>query len=117
MHDWRHDPDVQHVTHSDRLGTYEELQVRSGPNVGALNPDQLRTVPMPDLRSAAARDLDAAARELPPLTYAERTDAKLDALWLALQALRGTVDSLRQEQARTIAELTAYIRDHSEGEE
>ncbi len=49
----------------------------------------LRTVPMPDLRSAAAR-------ELPPLTYAERNDARFDALWLAVQTLTARVEVLEQ---------------------
>ena len=40
--------------------------------------DELRTVPMPDLRSADARTLDAAARDL--RTVGERVDDELGAL-------------------------------------
>lgn len=102
MNDLRHDPNVQYITHSDRLGTYEELQVRSSPNVGVPTAPK----PKPTEAFAAIRakfgeqfdamDPDAQARELPPLTYAQRTDAKMDALWTALQALTARVEVLEQ---------------------
>jgi len=76
--------------------------------------DELRTVPMPDLRSADARTLDAARRGLDCRTADDKTRAELVRLVDALQALTLRVDVLIEEQARTIAELTAYIRDHSE---
>ena len=155
MNDLRHDPNVQYITHSDRLGTYEELQVRSSPNVGvptkpkpkpaeafaairakfgehfdAMDPDQLRTVPMPDLRSPQARALDAQARDM--LRYDTRTEDErlltelvrlvdcLQGISLRLEIVEGAMVHFGrtcEEQARTIADLTAYIRDHSEGDE
>ncbi len=61
-----------------------------------LNPADLRTVPMPELRSPDARTLDAAARDLPPRTFDERMDAELTALRLSVQELRQAVDDLQR---------------------
>ncbi len=112
MNDWRYDPNVQHVTHSDRLGTYEELQVRSGSNVGV--PAEQKPKPteaFAAIRAQFGAQFDAMdpapdRRELPPLTYAERNDARFDALWLAVQALASRVEVL--EQARDPAQSDVW---------
>ncbi len=54
--------------------------------------DELRTVPMPDLRSADARTLDAAARDL--RTVGERVDDELGALRADNAALREAIERI-----------------------
>ena len=85
---------------------FAAIRAQFGAQFDAMDPDNLRTVPMPDLRSGECRERDARARELPPLTYAERNDAKLDALWLAVQALAARVEVL--EQARDPAQSDVW---------
>ena len=113
MNDLRYDQDAADAATHAKLrpvrgySVVDDWVLRHHP-AAVMPVESLRTVPMPDLRSASARTLDAAARDLPP-----QGDAELAALRLAVQELRQAVD----EQARTIAELTAYIRDHSEADE
>ena len=76
MHDLRwdqHDAAVTHVVH-------------------VLPAESLRTVPMPDLRSADARTLDAAARDL--RTVGERVDDELGALRADNAALREAIERI-----------------------
>ncbi len=61
-----------------------------------MNAADLRTVPMPELRTAQARTLDATARQLDTRTYDERMDAEIAALRLAVQELRQAVDDLQR---------------------
>lgn len=100
-----------------------DLRERANPDAHAIDPrvlraDELRTVPMPELRTPQARALDAQARGLyDTRTEDERLLAELVRIVDALQALTLRLELVEGEQARVIAELTAYIRDHSEGEE
>lgn len=58
----------------------------------------LRTVPMPNLRSPTARDLDAAARDLDCRTYSERVDARLKRIEAALERIADAVTVLMLER-------------------
>lgn len=94
MNDLRHDQEAADAaTHAKLRG---KTFVTETTAAARLNPTDLRTVPMPELRSPDARTLDAAARELPPRTYDERMDAEIAALRLAVQELRQAVDDLQQ---------------------
>lgn len=52
-----------------------------------------------------------------PLVVAQTVLAELVRIVDCLQALTLRLDVFAEEQARVIAELTAYIRDHSEADE
>lgn len=110
MNDLRHDPaahaDDPRTTYGDRFDDYSAGtpdKWYADPRV--LRADQLRTVPMPDLRSAAARTLDAEHRDLRP--YADRADERLAALEEAIDRIANVVqvlvlerDVARMEQER-----------------
>ncbi len=100
MHDLRYDQEAADAATHAKLrpvtGVREPSKTALTFAVHVIPVESLRTVTMPDLRSADARTLDAAARDLPPRTYAERTDAELTALRLAVQELREAVDALQR---------------------
>ena len=80
MHDLRwdqHDAAVTHVVH-------------------VLPAESLRTVPMPDLRSADARTLDAAARQLDTRTADQKITAELVRIVDALQAVVLRLDTIEE---------------------
>ena len=80
MHDLRwdqHDAAVTHVVH-------------------VLPAESLRTVPMPDLRSADARTLDAAARQLDTRTADQKIMAELVRIVDALQAVVLRLDTIEE---------------------
>jgi len=58
--------------------------------------DELRTVPMPDLRSADARTLDAAARQLDTRTADQKIMAELVRIVDALQAVVLRLDTIEE---------------------
>lgn len=71
-----------------------------------LTPAQLRTVPMPDLRSPECRTLDGEVRDIRP--YAERTDERLARIEAAIERIADAVTvlmlerELRQSEADSI---------------
>lgn len=80
MHDLRwdqHDAAVTHVVH-------------------VLPAESLHTVPMPDLRSADARTLDAAARQLDTRTADQKIMAELVRIVDALQAVVLRLDTIEE---------------------
>ena len=80
MHDLRwdqHDAAVTHVVH-------------------VLPAESLRTVPMPDLRSADARTLDAAARQLDTRTADQKITAELVRIVDALRAVVLRLDTIEE---------------------
>lgn len=62
----------------------------------ALAVEQLRTVPMPNLRSPAARTLDGETRDLRP--YAERNDERLERIEEAIERIADKVTVLWLER-------------------
>jgi hypothetical protein len=80
--------------------------------VQAIDPAQLRTVPMPDLRSPIARTLDAQARNLEHVdtrTADERVTAELVRLVDCLQVLTLKVEALEEQQP-----ALEYVAQHLE---
>jgi len=76
-----------------------------------LTPAQLRTVPMPDLRSGTARELDAAVRQLDCRTGPERVAAEMAVLREAIERLADAVQVLMLErEARREQEESIKIR-------
>lgn len=108
MHDLGYNPDAHAIDERTRYDL---------PAVKRIDAAALRTVSMPDLRSADARTLDARARGLDCRTADDKVLAELVRIVDCLQALTLRLDVFAEEQARVIAELTAYIRDHSEADE
>ena len=80
MHDLRWDQHAAAVTHV----------------VHVLPAESLRTVPMPDLRSADARTLDAAARQLDTRTADQKIMAELVRIVDALQAVVLRLDTIEE---------------------
>lgn len=77
MHDLRYDADA----HAPDARAY------SLPTVKAMDAEVLRTVPMPDLRTAEARALDATTRGLDCRTFDEQVTAELVRIVDVLQVL------------------------------
>jgi hypothetical protein len=101
VHDLRNDPNVTFVTISDSHGVMQEIDVRTPL---AIDPAELRTVPMPDLRSPIARTLDAQARHLEHIdtrTADERITAEFVRLVDCLQVLTLEVEMLKEAFGRT----------------
>lgn len=90
MHDLRWDQHAAAVTHAEYMDdTRYDL-----PAVKRV--DELRTVPMPDLRSADARTLDAAARQLDTRTADQKIMAELVRIVDALQAVVLRLDTIEE---------------------
>ncbi len=83
MHDLRYDPDAP-ATPTRGYSVVDDWMLRHDPNAHAIDARNLRTVPMPDLRSPDTR------------TFDERMDAELTALRLSVQELRQAVDDLQR---------------------
>jgi hypothetical protein len=116
VHDLRNDPNVTFVTISDSHGVMQEIDVRTPL---ALDPRELRTVPMPDLRSPIARTLDAQRRNLEHIdtrTADERVTAEFVRLVDCLQVLTLKVEALEEQQpaleyvARHLERLERHVK-------
>lgn len=105
MNDLRHDPDAPDAATHAWLRPHAPNGTPPVPPA-RIDPDELRTVPMPDLRSPEARLLDAAQRGLDgndvprdTLTFPEVAVAELVRLVDAVQALSLRQDVFEEELA------------------
>lgn len=89
MHDLRHDPNA-HAADPRETTQYDLLTVTLPAR--RIDPAQLRTVPMPNLRSPRAREMDAAARDL--RTGPEHTGDELAMLHGEIAVLREAIERL-----------------------
>ncbi len=81
MHDLRYDQEAADAA------THAALRGKTFVTPTIDTAQQLRTVPMPDLRSADARTLDAAARNLDTRTFDQQVVAELVRIVDALQGV------------------------------
>ena len=95
-HDLRYDAAEAHAL-DQREATRYDLPAVTVP-AQVLTPAQLRTERMPDLRSPAARELDAAARGLDTRTFDRQVIAELVRIVDVVQALALRVDLLEGER-------------------
>ena len=95
MNDLRHDQEAADERTHYNLRTvpkpkpaeaFAAIRAQFGAQFDAMDPDNLRTVRMPDLRSGECRTLDAAARGLDTRTADAKTTAALVGLVDTLQA-------------------------------
>ena len=102
MNDLRHDPDAPDAAPHARLRPHAPNGTPPVPHA-RIDPDDLRTVPMPDLRTPEARLLDAAQRGLDGTghkdvrTFDQVIIAEFVRLVDTMQALRLEFDLLREE--------------------
>jgi len=100
MHDLRWDQEEADAA------THARLKAVTQP-AHVLTPAQLRTVPMPDLRSGTERELDAAVRQLDCRTGPERVAAEMAVLREAIERLADAVQVLMLEREARQAEASA----------
>jgi hypothetical protein len=89
------DPNARHDQEAADAATHARLRAVTQP-AHVLTPAQLRTVPAPNLRSPAARQLDGETRDLRP--YDERADERLARIEAAIERIADAVTVLMLER-------------------
>jgi len=96
VHDLRHDQEAADAATHARLRCNTTWFAGSDTASTRLEPSQLRTVPMPDLRSPECRQLDGETRDLRP--YDERADERLARIEAAIERIADAVTVLMLER-------------------